>query len=509
MKVKKVARVKPTQIANGAIRDPAISRKQATHIIAIDLGAESCRVSLLTRREVDIKLQTVYRFPNAPIPLEQHLYWDLATIQKGVIAGISKCVQLADGPIDSIGVDGWAVDYVRLSKQMKPLADPFCYRDIRTESRQLELWKKISRERIYALTGIQHLRFNTLYQLYADRCDHLSGGHRWLTLPEYMLMFLGGAPVAEYSNATHSQMVLAGTREWSEEIFSAAGLDRTIAPKIVPTGTVLGVFSHAGLDDEKLKNTVLIAPACHDTGSAIAGIPAEGNDWAFISSGTWSLVGTLLPRACTSEAAMNFNFSNEGGICGQSRFLKNVNGMWLLQECQRYWEKMGTAWETTALVKACEPLPEPEGLLEVDDPDLLLQGKMPERINDVLKKRSTRPLPTEAANAPLFANLIFHSLAARYAAVLEQISSVTAKSLKRIYVVGGGSKNRYLNGLIAARTNLEVHRGAVESSTIGNVAVQLAVLDGDRSEEAGVSQEAVARWSRKLCSTAVEQNDSN
>src|SRR5664279_207130 len=291
----RATRVISTQIANEAHRGPSISRKRATNVIAIDLGAESCRVSLATRLDDHLTLKTVHRFPNAPIQVEQHLYWDLAAIQNGVLEGISKCAQLADAPIDSIGVDGWAVDYVRLNKQMRPLADPFCYRDTRTEQRQLELWKKIPRERIYALTGIQHLRFNTLYQLYADRCDHLSRGHRWLNIPEYMLSYLGGAPVAEYSNATHTQMVLAETREWSGEIFSAAGLDRTIAPKIVPTGTVLGVSSCPGLDDERLKKTILIAPACHDTGSAIAGIPSEGNDWAFISSGTWSLVGTVLP----------------------------------------------------------------------------------------------------------------------------------------------------------------------------------------------------------------------
>jgi rhamnulokinase len=498
--------VRPTQIANEVHRGPSISHNSVRNIIAIDLGAESCRVSLATRTEEHSTLQTVHRFPNAPIPVENHLFWDLAAIQDGVVAGILKCTRLADGPIDSIGVDGWAVDYVRLNKQMHPLADPFCYRDTRTELRQLELWKKLPRERIYALTGIQHLRFNTLYQLYADRCDHLSSGHRWLTLPEYMLTFLGGAPVAEYSNATHTQMVLAGTREWSEEIFRAAGLDRTIAPKIVPTGTVLGMFSCAGLEDEKLKNTLVIAPACHDTGSAIAGIPAEGDDWAFISSGTWSLVGTVLPKACTSEAAMHFNFSNEGGIGGQSRFLKNVNGMWLLQECQRHWEKSGRAWETADLVKASEKLPAPNELLDVDDPSLLLRGDMPERINKVLKKNHLSSLPLQAEEAPRFASLIFHSLAARYATVLQQISSVTGKSFKRVYVVGGGSKNQYLNGLIAASTKLEVQRGAVESSTIGNVAVQLAVLNGNRSSEAGVTPEAVAKWSRALCSSVADQN---
>ena len=229
------------------------------------------------------------------------------------------------------------------------------------------------------------------------------------------ISFLGGAPVAEYSNATHTQMVTVGTLEWSEEIFDAAALDRRIAPQIVPTGTPVGTVSCPLLTDSRIANAVLIAPACHDTGSAIAGIPAEGDDWAFISSGTWSLIGTLLPQACTSEAAMNFNFSNEGGLGGQSRFLKNVNGMWLLQECQRHWEKSGKAWESSELVNACEGLPIPHQLLDVDDPSLLLQGNMPERINTVLKNHGYPTFSAENVDAPSLANLIFHSLAERYA----------------------------------------------------------------------------------------------
>lgn len=483
-----------------------MSSSRTTNLIAVDLGAESCRVSLVTWQNGRATLQIVHRFPNSPVQVDNHLYWDLAAIRRGVVTGISKCAQQADGLIDSIGVDGWAVDYVRLNRNLEPLSDPFCYRDTRTETRQLELWKKITPEHIYSLTGIQHLRFNTLYQLYADRCDHLSSGHCWLTLPEYMLSFLGGAPVAEYSNATHTQMVMAGKRKWSEEIFNAAGLDRKIAPPIVPTGTRLGTLSCPLLDHASFKNTVVIAPACHDTGSAIAGIPAEGDDWAFISSGTWSLIGTLLPRPCLSEAAMNFNFSNEGGMGGQSRFLKNVNGMWLLQECLRHWEKEGILWKMPALLQQCEELAAPSALLDVDDPALLLQGNMPDRINKSLAKIGAAPLSAAAADAPILVNLIFHSLAARYADVLQQISSVTGKTLKRIYIVGGGSKNLFLNNLIAERTKLEVHRGEVESSTIGNLAVQFAVLEGDRSNDSGVAREAATSWSRRLCSFGFLQN---
>jgi rhamnulokinase len=480
-------------------------RNHTANVIAIDLGAESCRVSLATHSKDSTKVRKVYSFPNAPISLDGHLYWDLSAIQDGVLRGIGLCAEQAGGPIASIGVDGWAVDYVRLNGDYEPIANPFCYRDSRTETRQAELWKRISAERIYTLTGIQHLRINTLYQLYADRLDAIPRAAKWLNVPEYILQFLGGSPVAEYSNATHTQMVVCGKREWSSEIFAAAGLDRTAAPEIVPAGTLLGKYSNKLSTGSELKNTVLIAPACHDTGSAVAGIPAEGDDWAFISSGTWSLIGTVLPKPCTSESAQVNNFSNEGGLGGQSRFLKNVNGMWILKECLRWWEERGVNWELNAIVEACGKLAAPRALLNVDDPALLLPGNMPERINSSLAENGGTLLPTNTGEDALhFANLIFHSLASRYREVLEQLASITSKKIKRIYIVGGGSRNHLLNKLIAERTGMEVIRGPVESSTIGNLAVQFAVLAGARDAKTGVLPQAVTACSRRLSRAVAE-----
>ena len=301
-------------------------------VIAVDLGAESCRVSLLQWDGSDAALDTLHRFPNHPVERDGQLYWDLDRICSGVEEGLAICARQAAGAIDSIGVDGWAVDYVWLNSQSVPLRNPFCYRDPRTERAQLELWKQILPERIYALTGIQMLRFNTLYQLYADQREQLPTGVSWLTLPEYLLHWLGGEAVSEYTNATHTQMVEAGSMQWCSEIMDVAGLDVGAAPKIVPPGTVLGRVQGrlAGLPEFRL--TKLIAPACHDTGSAVAGVPGESDDWAFISSGTWSIVGTVLPEPCTTDVARLYNFSNEGGLGGTVRFLKNVNGMWLIEE---------------------------------------------------------------------------------------------------------------------------------------------------------------------------------
>ena len=467
-------------------------------VVAVDLGAESCRVSLLEWNGREAALETVHRFRNAPVECEGHWYWDLTRICAGVEEGLVLCAHKSGGPIDSIGVDGWGVDYVWLDAQLHPLRKPFCYRDPRTERAQLDLWKKISPERIYALTGIQMMRLNTLYQLYADRCERLPTGARWQNLPEYVLHWLGGEVVSEYTSAANSQMVEAGSMRWSRGIFDAAGLDIHLASKIVPPGTVVGTVQGTLAELPQYRSTKLIAPACHDTGSAVAGIPADGDDWAFISSGTWSIVGTLLPKPCLSEAAFRHDFSNEGGLGGSARFLKNVNGMWLIEECLRFWREKGADWKLEDLIQACRQLEAPPCILSVDDPELVLSQRMPDRINSVLRRQGHAELSSHPSMAPQFANLIFHSLAHRYAEILQQVSEVSGKILRRLFIVGGGSQNEYLNDLIRRRCGLEIIRGPVESSTIGNAAVQLAVLDGSVEPVWGVRADSVASWSRAI-----------
>jgi rhamnulokinase len=467
-------------------------------VVAIDLGAESCRVSLLRWDGSSAVLDMLHRFPNYPLERDGHLYWDLDRICSGVEAGLAICARKARGPIDSIGVDGWAVDYVWLNEASAPLRDPFCYRDPRTESAQAELWKRIGPERLYALTGIQMIRINTLYQLYADQREQLSTGVRWINLPEYLLHRLGGQAVSEYTNSTHTQMVEAGSREWCEEILNAARLDFRAPASIVPPGTVLGTLQGRLAELPEFHSTKLIAPACHDTASAVAGIPDDGDDWAFISSGTWSLVGTVLPRACLTDAAYRCNFSNEGGLGGTVRFLKNVNGMWLIEECLRAWREEQVVWDLAALVAACRTLDVPRELLAVDDPRLLLSHGMPDRINSVLRDHGHREISTHPSMAPQFANLIFHSLAHRYAEILQQVTEVSCKPLRKLFVVGGGSRNAYLNELIRKRCGIEVLLGSVESSTIGNAAIQMAVLDGSVEPKWGVRPDSVAKWAQTI-----------
>ena len=412
------------------------------------------------------------------------------------------CAGIAEEGIAAVGVDGWAVDYVRLRADGNIAGNPYCYRDERTIAAEKEVHKRISPDELYRLTGIQLLPLNTLYQLYADGMGGMEQGLRWLNLPEFVTYRLGGRPVAEYTNATHTQLVQLGTREWCSEIFRAADLDFAAAPEIVPTGSVVGTVKGALASLPALRNTRIIVPACHDTASAIAGIPAEGDDWAYISSGTWSLVGTLLERPCTTDAARAGNFTNLGGAGGKICFLKNVNGMWLLQECCRFWESHGWRPVVHELISQCEALPAPDHCFDVDAPDLLLPGDMPAKINAQRRAAGFTPFPERKESMPLVANSIFHSLAARYAAVLKNVTDASGKKLTRLFIVGGGSKNAYLNCLTAERTGLSVLPGSSESSTVGNFAIQLASVAGEMTTS-GVKHSSMAQWAGMLSAEQV------
>jgi rhamnulokinase len=466
--------------------------------IAVDLGAESCRVSLLRWVAATPAITLVHRFANAPREIEGGLHWDLAMIEAGLDHGLRQCAAIAEEGVRSIAVDGWAVDYVRVNADGEAIANPFCYRDQRTVEAERSLHRRISPERLRELTGVQLMRINTLYQLYADAMQERPEGCQWLNLPEYILSRWGGMRISELTNATHTQMVELSSRQWCREIFHAAHLDLAGAPTIVPPGTQIGRLRGPLAEMTALHDTVLIAPACHDTTSAIAGIPAAGNDWAYISSGTWSLVGTLLERPRNEAAACEDNFTNLGAVGGQICFHKNVNGMWLVRQCIDRWAEDGRVWTVPELTAAAEIIPEPNGLLDVDDPDLLLAGRMPERINAQRRRQGLEPLDECPESAPVFANMIFRSLAARYAEVLDRVAFHSGKNLKRLFIVGGGSKNDFLNRLTEQATGLQVFRGSAESATVGNFAVQLAVLQGRRNAAIGADAEQVSQWAALL-----------
>ena len=466
----------------------AYSRKA---LVAVDLGAESCRISLLRWPDREPHITLVHRFAHAPRDVDDSLRWSLATIEAGVEEGLRRCSKIATEGIASIAVDGWAVDYVRLDHEGRALDDPFCYRDLRTLAAEDALHERMTAPQMRDVTAVAPMRINTLYQQHADRLANLPAGDGWLNLPEYILFRLGGRAVSEHTNAAHTQMVDVEKHCWSGEVFKAASLDLWRAPVLVEPGTDLGEVSGRFAELRGFRGARVIAPACHDTASAIAGIPALGDDWAYISSGTWSLVGTTMPKPVNTPEAASDGFTNLAAGGGEYLFHVNVNGMWMLSQCMEQW---GGQCEIEALVAASEKLPPPAGLLHVDAPDLLLPGHMMQRMNAQLVASGYQALAEDTSAAPAFASLIFHSLAARYREVLAKIEAHTGKRLKRVFIVGGGSRNEFLNGLIGEVTGLEVHRGSAESSTLGNFALQLAVLDGDDGPGAAV----IHKWALVL-----------
>jgi rhamnulokinase len=467
-------------------------------LIAVDLGAQSCRVSLLRFHQGSPYTDVVHRFRNAPVVTPSGVRWNIGAILEGVEAGLRLCAGIATEGVAAIGIDGWAVDYVRLNEDGTQIANPFCYRDERTIAAEEKIHEILSPAKLYALTGIQLLRINTLYQLYADQQAGIDPGKRWLNVPEFVTSRLGARPVAEYTNATHTQLVDLNTRKWCDEIFQRTGLDRKAAPELVPTGTVVGALRGDLSELTAFRQTQLIVPACHDTASAIAAIPASGDDWAFISSGTWSLVGAVLDRPCVSEDARAMNFTNLGGVGGTVCFLKNVNGMWLLRQCVDEWESRGFMWTLEELLLECASLPAPAALIDVDDAELMVPGQMLAKINAQLERAGNRPLSSDGPDLPAVANLILHSLAARYAEVLGSVARITGKTLRRLFIVGGGSRNKLLNRLTAERTGIEVIAGATESTTIGNFAIQMAALDGNWNASHGVPAAAAVKWAERI-----------
>ena len=476
---------------------------QQKAIVAIDLGAQSCRVSLLRWRKGEAEMEVVHRFANDPLPTGNGLRWDIDAISNGVVAGLHACAARAPEGIASVAVDGWAVDYVRLDESGKSAALPYCYRDPRTERAETLVHGLVRPSRLYALTGIQILRINTLYQLFADALAGVDPSLPWLNVPEFISYQLSGRRVSEYTNATHTGLIELGTQKWCREIFAELGLHLEVAPQIVPSGTMLGPISAGFAALPEFRETRVIVPACHDTASAIAAIPAMGDDWAFISSGTWSLVGTVLETPCVSEEAQRLNFTNLGGVGGKICFLKNVNGMWLLRQCMEEWEARGIRISLKELIARCESMPAPETLVDVDDPELMLPGNAIGKINTQLERVGQARFASDETSAVALANLVFHSMAARYAEVLDSISRITGKKLQRLFIVGGGSQNGLLNRQTAERTGLEVIPGAVESSTIGNFAVQASALEEGFKGRDGVTAEGVARWAEILSKSRI------
>ena len=464
--------------------------------VAIDLGAESCRVSLLRFINGKPAIELIHRLPNGPVHRGASMHWPLTTILAGLEEGLRKAASAAPEGIASIAVDGWSVDYVRLTPDGRPLTEPFCYRDERTIAVKDATDLIAPPQQIFAQSGAQPLRFNTVYQLLADLASGIDPYAPWVMFPEYILHWLGAPRVAEFTNATHTGLVDIHTGNWHAALFAQLGIPLAAAPKIVPAGTILGPLKGPLAQFPAFHNTVLIAPACHDTASAIAAIPASLNATAYISSGTWSLVGTLIQTPITTPQAMAARYTNQGAAAGGYCFHTNVNGMWLIKQCMDAWAAQGRPCTIEDLVRQAAACNAPTALINVDADPLMLDGNMPARINVELTRHGHAPIEDIAGNEPVFARLIFESLAARYATALAHLEQMLSRKLQRIHILGGGSRNQLLTALTTRHTGLIVETGHPESSTIGNFAVQLAA-----TESAGqpLTAEAVRRWAKLLC----------
>lgn len=446
------------------------------NVVAVDLGAESGRLVLCRWDGGEGTLQEIHRFPNGPQPVDQHLVWDIERLWGEIKRGLAKAAALTAGQVASVGVDGWGVDYTLLDAAGERIGHPYCYRDVRNVPAMEKTFATVSRDRIYEITGIQLLPFNTVYQLRAHIEEFPQEWERaatWLTLPEYFQYRLTGVAAEEYTEASTTQMLDVHTRTWSRDLTSALGLNLEKFPTIVQAGTVLGKLRPALGAELGLAETQVTAPACHDTGSAVAGIPFSHEGTAFLSSGTWSLMGTVLLKPVVEVSEAGKLFTNEGGVAGSIRFLQNIIGLWLLQESLREWNNQGLQLTAADLAQQCLDTPAEGPYFEAGATTYLAPGNMVERINAGLRAAG---FAEEHAPAKLAA-IIFRSLARRYAEVLRELARLSGKSIRRLGIVGGGVKNEALNRLAEKVTGVEVVRGPSESTAAGNIAVQIAALE--------------------------------
>lgn len=427
--------------------------------LAIDIGAESGRGILGWIEDKKIQIEEVHRFQNGPVVDGDRIYWDIDRIYDEVIRAIGQCKK----DIASVGIDTWAVDYVLLDEQGVRLDRPRCYRDPRTDDALPRALEKVGAD-LYRLTGIQLLPFNTIFQLMSEEPEVFAHAATLLTIPDYLNYRLTGVRACEFTNATTTQCYNPTEQDWARDLLARLNIPSRIFPPLVRPGTILGPLPDCP--------TQVVAVASHDTGSAVAGTPLTPNS-AWISSGTWSIMGVEVPEPIINEHSLRANFTNEGGVNNTFRFSKNVAGLWLLQQCRAAW---GEQFSYEELCREAEQVPFGE-TIDPDDPDFFAPGNMPAKISAKLSK------PTEDKAETV--RIILDSLAKRYAEVLTKLEDLTGHKLERIHIVGGGSRNWLLNQLTANACKRPVAAGPVEATAIGNMLVQMIALGQIASIEEG------------------------
>ena len=438
--------------------------------LALDLGAESGRAILGTIEDGRLALAEVHRFANIPVSLPDGLHWDIQHLWSEIRTGIGLSAVRA--PLASLGLDTWGVDFALLDKDGTLLGDPHHYRDTRTDGMLEEAFRRIPREAIFAQTGIQFMQLNTLYQLLSmvvTKDPQLEVAQTFLTIPDLFNYWLSGKITCEFTNATTTQCFNPLSRSWAFPLLETLGIPTYIFPSICEPGTSLGSLLSPIASETGVGSIPVIAPACHDTGSAVAAVPANQADFAWLSSGTWSILGAEVREPTLSAKALAYNFTNEGGVCGTWRLSKNITGLWLVQECKREWNLPYD--QITHLAAAAKPF------LAVIDPDSTLflhPGHMPEKIRKFCEDTG-QTVPMTRGEV---VRVALESLALKYRFVLERLEELAGRRLEPLHIFGGGVRNCLLDQFSADATGRMVIAGPVEATAIGNILMQ-AIMMGD------------------------------
>jgi rhamnulokinase len=452
-------------------------------LLAFDLGAESGRGVLGLFDGQRLRLAVIHRFSNGPVRTLESLHWDVLHLYSEMLVGLRRCA-LEHGGIDSVGVDTWGVDFALLGRNNTLLGNPRHYRDPHTEGVMEEAFARVPRSEVFRQTGLQFMRFNTLFQLLAlqrDRSPLLDGAETLLFMPDLFHFFFTGLKFNEFTDASTSQLLDPASKTWAYGLVKAFGLPQQVLGTLVQPGTVLGPLRSSVAVETGLRSVPVVAPASHDTAAAVAAVPASGTSWVYLSSGTWSLMGAELPAPLINDKVQQYNFTNEGGVSGSIRLLKNIMGLWLVQECRRAWERSGQTYTYEELMRlAAEAVPF-ASVLDPDDTGFIFPANMPGAIQDYCR-RTGQIVPQEPG---ALVRCALEGLALRYRWVLERLEELLGRRLEVIHVVGGGCQNTLLCQFTADACNRLVQAGPVEATAIGNVLVQAIGLRVLKSVEEG------------------------
>ena len=440
---------------------------QSHAYIAIDLGAESGRVVKGILADGKLHLEEINRFPNGMVPIGGHYHWNLIRLYEAMVEAFKKCAG-SDVQIESIGVDSWGVDFALLAEDESLLGLPVAYRDSRTDGMMDKLFEQIPSETIYEKTGIAFLKFNSVYQLLAlssQKSKALKNAKHFLMVPDYFHYLFTGKITNEYTIASTSQGLNLKTRTWDPDILKAVGAPDDLMGDLVEPGTVIGSLNEQLQSITGLGPVPVVAPGGHDTASAVAAVPAEGKNWAYISSGTWSLMGIETDQPMPTQKAYEYNFTNEGGVFNTIRFLKNIMGLWLVQRCRVAFEK---EIDYATLTQMASDAPAFVSLIDPDRDAFMNPLSMTEAIADFCKQTG-QPVPTSEG---AYVRCCLESLAMQYRLVMQQLGEIHTMQFEKLHIVGGGTQNKLLNQFTADATGMPVVTGPIEATVIGNIVVQ-------------------------------------